>query len=152
MWINFAVSRIKAENCARIPRPRPRVVQPAMTNKKDLLLVAFILCGRFSAQALSPGATVNVECMIQFIGDKWRSTGDKWRRLHSNPIHLSNMWWQMDYARPHWARAVQDYFEQRNIKTVWQSPYSSHLNFLIDFCLSGSKMTFTWWISQPIRK
>jgi transposase len=49
------------------------------------------------------------------------------------------MWWQMDNARPHCARAVQDYFEQRNIKTVWQSPYSPHLNLCDRFLFKWLK-------------
>lgn len=114
--------------------PRKQVVRPtAMTNRKTLLLVAFTPNKRFSVTAMPRGSSIDANCMVDFL----RRTGDLWRTLRSNPIHLKELRLQMDNARPHSAHVVRDFIDQRSLTTIWQSPYSPDLNLC-------DRFLFTW--------
>ena len=102
-----------------------------MTSLKDLPR-----CGR-------PRSS-RTEKMIEDVQELIRSTGNKWRTLRSNPIHLNELFWQMDNARPHTSMVVQDYLEDRNMKTIWQSPYSPDFNLCDRFLFQ--------WMKSELRK
>lgn len=141
-WILHHAVGTKAENKAWIgtDEKRPRVVRPNIADKKSMLLVAFTCSRRFSVQALPQGKTVDSEAFIQFV----RKTGDKWRTLRSHPIKLSEICWQMDNARPHKSRLTTQFFTERRIQTLWQSPYSPDLNLCDRFLFD--------WLKRELRK
>lgn len=141
-WVPWTPLRSKAENRTWITpnEPREHVVRPALTSKKTLLLVAFTPNKRFSVSAVPEGSTINAQRMIDFI----RHTGDLWRTLRSHPIHLEDVYWQMDNARPHSAMTVQDYLHHRRTNILWQSPYSPDLNLCDRFLFS--------WMKAELRK
>ena len=136
-YVNLNPRRSKAQNRTWIPKDSPRcqVVKPSLNDKKCLLIVAFTPNRRFSLTVLPKGQTLDAQGMIEFI----RTTGNKWRTLRSHPIHLNQLLWQMDNARPHSARATQAYLQQRQVRTVWQSPYSPDLNLCDRFLFSWLK-------------
>ena len=61
---------------------------------------------------------------VSFLTD----TGDKFRRLHSAPIHLNQLYLQHDNARPHVSRETSSFLERRGVSLVKQSPYSPDMN------------------------
>lgn len=132
----------KSENRTWIPKDEPRhqVVRPTLTTRKCLLLVAFTPNKRFSVEALPYGQTVTAERMIDFI----QHTGEKWRGLRAHPVHLNQLMWQMDNARPHTAAAVREFLERRQVVSIWQSPYSPDMNLCDRFLFS--------WIKSELRK
>jgi len=103
-WVYWEPFQTKSENRTwiGIGEPRQRVLRTEMTSKKTLLLVSFTPNKRFSVSATPQGVTLDAQAMVDFI----RRTGDLWRILRSNPIHLTNLHWQMDNARPHAAKLV----------------------------------------------
>ena len=103
-----------------------------------MLLVAFTPTKRFSITATPPGCSVNSDSIIAFI----RRAGDLWRCLRSQPIHMNEVLWQWDNARPHSSRAVQEFLEARQITTVFQSPYSPDFNLCDRFLFSWMKADF----------
>lgn len=117
---------------------RPQVVKPSISDSKVMLLFAFTPNKRFSATVLPRNQTVDGETIIKFI----RHTGDLWRTLRSKPIHMDQLFWQWDNARPHTSRPVSDYLEKRNITKVWQSPYSPDLNLCDRFLFTWMKSDF----------
>ena len=68
-----------------------------------------------------------------------RETGYKWRSLRSNPIHLNEVLWMHDNARPHTSAAVRQFMETRDMKTVWQYPYSPDYNLCDRWVFSNMK-------------
>uniref|UniRef100_A0A1I8IJZ2 SAP domain-containing protein n=1 Tax=Macrostomum lignano TaxID=282301 RepID=A0A1I8IJZ2_9PLAT len=108
---------------------RPQVVRHSVGNAKTMLLVAFTPNKRFSIESTAPKQTVDANGIVEFI----RHTGDLWRTLRSRPIHLSDVLWQWDNARPHVARSVQQYMESRGVQLVFQSPYSPDFNSVRPF-------------------
>lgn len=125
-WIDFCGHRTKSENRVWIPKsaPRPQVPRPALTSKKTLTLLAFSSNKRFSVRALSYGTSIDSAEYVAFV----RNTGNRWRSLRANPIHLRDVLWQHDNARPHTSAATKEFFQQRQVKTIWQAPYSPDLN------------------------
>jgi len=106
-------------------KPLRQVVrQSSMTNRKSLLLLAFTPNKRFLVTALPYGVSVDAQCMVDYL----RRTGDLWRTLRSKPVRLNEVSLQIDNARPHTARLVPDFLQEKNITTIWQSPYSPDLN------------------------
>ena len=112
---------------------RPQVVRRNISSKKVMLLVAFTPSKKFSVTAMPPGENVNSETIIEFV----RHTGDLWRCLRSQPIHLEDVLWQWDNARPHSSRCVKEFFQARKITTIFQSPYSPDMNLC-------DRFLFTW--------
>ena len=51
-----------------------------------------------------------------------------WRMLRSNPIHLPEIVWQWDNARPHAAKSVREYMNNSGVTLIRQSPYSPDFN------------------------
>ena len=100
-----------------------------------MLLVAFTPNKRFSITAVPPKEKVDAGKMIDFV----RHTGDLWRCLRSNPIHLNEVLWQWDNARPHTVRLVKDFLAKRYITLVFQSPYSPNLNLCDRFLFRWMK-------------
>lgn len=126
-WVPWDAHGTKSDNRTwlRKDEPRKQVVRTsAMTTRKSLLLVMFTANKRFSVQALPYGTTVDTQRMIDFL----RRTGDRWRTLRSKPVRLNQISLQMDNARPHTASLVKDFLKERNVTTIWQSPYSPDLN------------------------
>ena len=95
-----------------------------MINQKSLLLLAFMPNKCFLVTALPYGVSVDAQCMVDYL----RRTGDLWRTLRSKPVRLNEVSLQIDNARPHTARLVPDFLQEKNITTIWQSPYSPDLN------------------------
>ena len=139
-WVYLKGQQNKQQNRCwlQADQPRPQVVRRSLSDKKVMLLVAFTPSKRFSIMVLPPKQTADADFMIRFV----RHTGDLWRCLRTNPIHLNEIWWQWDNARPHKAKRVQDFFNERNIKTVFQSPYSPDLNLCDRFFFQWLKSDF----------
>lgn len=119
-------------------QPRLQVVRRQLTDRKVMLLFAFSPVGRFSVRAVPPGQTVDSDAIIAFI----QHTGDLWRKLRQNPIKLHEVLWMWDNARPHASRAVTQFFQQRDVTTVFQSPYSPDFNLCDRFIFSWLKSDF----------
>jgi transposase len=141
-WVYWEPFRTKSKNRTWIGKgePRHRALRTELTAKKTLLLVSFTPNKRFSVSATPTGNTIDAQAMVDFI----RRTGDLWRTLRSNPIHLSNLRWQMDNARPHAAKLVQDFLQHRRATVLWQSPYSPDLNLCDRFLFP--------WLKSQLRK
>ncbi len=125
-WQLFDPNPAKQENMAwlRKDEKRCRVVQPKLTNKKVMIILSFTGDQKFSLETVKPGETITSEKYVEYI----QNTGDKWRRLHSSPTKLSNVWWQHDNARPHVAVNTVTFLNKRNITLIKQSPYSPDMN------------------------
>ena len=89
-----------------------------------MIILAFTADKKCSVEVSKPKETVTGERYIDFI----RNTGEKWRRLHSTPTKLSEVWWQHDNARPHKASLTKRFLDCREVTLVEQSPYSPDLN------------------------
>ena len=111
-----------------------------MTNRKTLSMVAFTPCDRFSITALPHGSTITAQVFKDFL----HHTGEKWRRLRSNPIHLCDVIFQMDNAKPHVSALVTDYLAERHVTILPQSAYSPDLNLCDRF--------FFAWLKADLRK
>lgn len=103
---------------------RPQEVSSRLTTRKTMLLIAFSPNRRISIDALPYGDVLDSERYIEFL----KATGDKWRHLHSSPIHLSEIYWQHDNARCHVSLATSTFCACRGMHLVKQSPYSPDLN------------------------
>lgn len=139
-WVYLKGQRNKLQNRAwiRHDQARPQVVRRGMSDRKVMLLVAFTPSGRFSISAMPPGVHVDSTRIIDFV----RRTGDLWRQLRSQPIHLNELLWQWDNARPHSAQSVKEFMQRRGITTVFQSPYSPDLNLCDRFLFNWMKSDF----------
>lgn len=126
-WVYFNQHLSKAENKVWLKKgeKRPTVVKPSIGDKKTMLLIAYTSDKKFSVEATN-GESITAERYVEFV----RNTGDRWRTLRRSPTKLSELTWQHDNARPHCASVVKDFFSRRDIKCVWQSPYSPDLNML----------------------
>ena len=140
-WVYLTGQASKRSNRCWLQKDesRSQVIRRTLSDKKVLLLFAFTPNKRFSISALAPGETVNSECIINFV----KHTGNLWRTLRSNPIHLSELLWQWDNARPHSSRQVKDYLASRNVTPVFQSPYSPDMNLCDRFIFSWMKSDFS---------
>ena len=109
-WVLFNDIKPKEENKVWAPpgQPRPQIVRPQQTWQKTMLLVAFTGNKKFSIDVMQKSETVDLEQYVEFV----HSTGEKWRKLHSDPIHLNNVWWQHDNARPHTSAVTEGFFSQ----------------------------------------
>ncbi|KAI6653105.1 Transposase [Oopsacas minuta] len=125
-WVFFDPHLTKTGNKAWLAPDQkcPRLVQPQLTNRKALIILAFIGDRKFSVALSRPKGTINAKVYIDFI----QSTGERWRKLHTNPIKLCELWWQHANARPHTARATMEYLKRRDMMLIKQSPYSPDLN------------------------
>ena len=139
-WVYLSGQRSKQRNRCWLARDqlRPQIVRRTLADRKVMLLVAFSPCKRFSISAVAPGETVNATSIIDFV----RHTGNLWRNLRSNPIHLNEVLWMWDNARPHAARQVKQFMETRQITTVYQSPYSPDFNLCDRFFFNWMKSDF----------
>jgi hypothetical protein len=125
-WIPFDMVGNKADNKVWIPpqAPRPKVVRPQLTFRKTMLSIVFTGNGKVNMNVSEKGETVNSESYVDFV----HQTGDRWRRLRSDPTPLKELLWMQDNARPHSAAATEDFFRKRHVKLVKQSPYSPDFN------------------------
>ena len=125
-WIPFTLSSLKEDNKVWITpqTPRPQVICPELMFKKTMLSIAFTGNGKVSADVTEVGETVDSQRYIGFV----HKTGEKWRTLRSDPTHLIELLWQHDNARPHTSAVTKEFFTQRKINVVQQSPYSPDLN------------------------
>ena len=141
-WVNLDPHLTKAENKAWLKKnqPRLRVCRQQMTNRKTLLMVAFTPCGRFSITALPHGSTITAQVFKDFL----HHTGEKWRCLRSNPIHLCDVILQMDNARPHVSALVTDFLAKRHVTILSQSAYSPDPNLCDRFLFA--------WLKADLRK
>ena len=117
---------------------RPQVVKRSISDSKVMLLFAFTPNKRFAATVLPRTETVDGRVIIDFI----KHTGDLWRCLRSKPIHMNELLWQWDNARPHSSQAVTEYLEQREMTKVLQSPFSPDLNLCDRFLFTWMKSDF----------
>ena len=140
-WVYLSGQPCKQKNRCWLSRDqaRPQVVRRTAADRKTMLLVAFTPNKRFSISAVAPGESVNASRIIDFV----RRTGNLWRNLRSNPIHLKDVLWQWDNARPHAARAVKDFLEAKQVTTVYQSPYSPDFNLCDRFLFHWMKSDFS---------
>ena len=125
-WALHESTSTKQENAAWLHPSQKRltVVRPHLTNKKTLLLIAFSGDGKLNIDYTAPKETVTAERYTDFV----KRTGEKWRHLRTSPIHLKNVWWQHDNARPHTAVHTKEFFNRRKIHLIPQSAYSPDLN------------------------
>jgi hypothetical protein len=103
---------------------KPQCPKVKKTAAKTLLLLAFTPNKRFHVRCLPPGQMMNSEAYIDFL----RNTGEKWRTLRSNPIHLSDILLMQDNARPHCSHKTTAFLTFRSVQCLRQSPYSPDLN------------------------
>ena len=91
-WVYLKGQENKQQNRCwlQADQPRPQVVRRSLSDRKVMLLVAFTPSKRFSIMALPPKQKADAEFMIRFV----RHTGDLWRCLRTNPIHLKEILWQ----------------------------------------------------------
>ena len=139
-WVYLSGQRSKRKNRCWLTRDqaRPQVVRRTLSDRKVMLLVAFSSSKRFSISAVAPGESVNATRIIDFL---WH-TGTLWRNLRSNPIHLNEVLWMWDNARPHAAREVKQFMEERQMTTIYQRPYSPDFNLCDRFFFSWMKSDF----------
>ncbi|KAI6651221.1 hypothetical protein LOD99_5368 [Oopsacas minuta] len=80
----------KAENKSWLApdQERLRVVRPQLTNCWALIILAFTGDGKFSVAFPLTKRTINTEAYIDFI----QSTGERWRKPHTNPTKLCELW------------------------------------------------------------
>lgn len=104
--------------------PRPQLVSNKLTRNKVMLAIIFTPNKRINVQSFPYGTTMDSEGYINFL----KRTGDKFRRLHSAPIHLDQLYLQHDNARPHVSNATQQFIHSRGVQLVKQSPYSPDMN------------------------
>jgi transposase len=125
-WIPFKGCSNKVDNKTWIPpgQPRLRVTREQMTYRKTMLSIAFTGNGKVNMDTTERNETIDSERYVQFI----KQTGDRWRTLHSDPTHLSDLIWMQDNARPHTAAATMEFLRRRNIQLMGQSPYSPDFN------------------------
>ena len=118
-WQLFQPILTKQENKAWLSPDdaKCRVVSPKLTNKKTMIILAFTADTKFSVEVSKPKETVTGERYIDFI----RNTGEKWRRLHSTPTKLSEVWWQHDNARPYKASLTKRFLFLPVVKLLWWS-------------------------------
>ena len=100
-----------------------------------MLMVVFTANKRFSVRATANREVVNSDLFIDFV----KSTGEKWRKLRSNAIKLKDLHWQMDNAKPHKSAATTQFFNDRGITLLWQSPYSPDFNLCDRFLFTTLK-------------
>jgi hypothetical protein len=88
-WINHKPLGTKQENQVwlKADQKRHQIPRPTLTKEKSMLIVIYTANGKFNVKAFPYGETVNSQRYCSFI----RETGDKWRRLHSDPTHLSEI-------------------------------------------------------------
>jgi hypothetical protein len=124
-WALFNDLKPKEENKVWVPpgHPRPQVVRQQMTWQKTMVLVAFTGSPKFSVDVTQRSETVDSHRYINFV----RETGEKWRK-DRHPVHLSEIWWQHDNARPHTSAVTDEFFNSRGIQRIRQPPYSPDLN------------------------
>ena len=125
-WIRYDLEFTQRDARAWIPvdADRPQVPSSKLTPRKCMLIIAFTCKKRFSVQALPYGRCLDSETYVEFV----QSTGNKWRSLRTNPIHLKDLVWQHDNARPHVKQSVLDFFAQRQVELLRQPTYSPDLN------------------------
>jgi histone-lysine N-methyltransferase SETMAR len=125
-WVPFNMIGSKEDNKVWIApeTPRPTVCRPELTFKKTMMSIVFTGNGKVSVDVTERGETVDSEWYIGFV----HKTGEKWRKLRSDPTRLIELLWQHDNARPHTSTVTKKFFEQRKIIRVEQSPYSPDLN------------------------
>lgn len=126
-WFFFQAQRTKQENMVWLPRgaARPQVQSPtSMTDKKTLVLLVFTCDKKLSLEALPYGTTIDSQVYIDFC----RKTGDRWRVLRKNPANLKFLRWQHDNARAHTSAKTKNFFQNRGVSMIFQSPYSPDFN------------------------
>ncbi|KAI6653470.1 Transposase [Oopsacas minuta] len=112
-WVFFNPHLTKAVNKTWLApdQKRPLVVRPQLTNRKALIILALTDDRKFCVALSPPKGTINADVYIDFI----QSTEEIWRKLHSNPTKLCELWGQHDNTRPHTARATMQYIKRRNM-------------------------------------
>lgn len=104
---------------------KPTTAKQKLTNRKNMIMVAFTCKPkRFSVTVIAKGSTVNSDVVVDYI----KATGHRFLNLKNNKIHLRDLLWQMDNARPHTSRITQDYVTKIGLSLVKQSPYSPDMN------------------------
>jgi transposase len=127
-WVQHEPIATKQENKVWLKKDEKRfqIPRPSLTKAKSMMLVIYTADGKFNVETLPYGTTVNSTVYCDFL----RQTGDKWRRLHVNPIKLSEIHLQQDNARPHVSAETTDFLKYRGITMIGQSPYSPDFNML----------------------
>lgn len=140
-WLHLDGKSSKADNRCWLGAgdSRPTVTRRSISDKKTMLLVAFTPNKRVSVCTTPPNTKVDGQYFIDFV----RHTGDLWRTLRSNPIHLDEVLWQMDNARPHTCKAVSEFLAGRRVNLLWQSPYSPDFNLCDRFLFKWMKADFS---------
>jgi transposase len=136
-WVYFDPVLTKAENKAWVSsdEKRPRVVRQCLTPRKTMLSVIFTCNKKFCMAVTSAGQTVDADYFINFLHE----TGEKWRKLRSDPTRLKDVLLQFDNARPHAARKTKEFLEKREVRTLFQAPYSPDLNMCDRWLFSAMK-------------
>jgi len=138
-WVNFDVEdgSSSAVQWVKQGMPRPRAVSHKLTPRKCLVMLAFSACKRFNVKALPYGETINGDVYQKFV----REAGEKWQKLRRNPVHLYDVVWQHDNARPHAKKEVVAYFQRRKVELLHQAPYSPDLNLCDRWLFAHLKKT-----------
>jgi transposase len=125
-WVPFMACNTKEENKVWIPpqAKRPRTVRPNLTPNKTMVSLVFTGNGKVNVEVTERGETIDSDSYVNFV----HTTGERWRKLKTNPTCLKELYWMHDNARPHSAVNTRAFFKKRNIKQVHQAPYSPDLN------------------------
>lgn len=125
-WALFQQHGTKEENkCWQLlGEPRQRTIQPKLTKKKTMILLAFTGDKKFAVETLQRNETVDSCRYITFL----KNTGDKWRKLKTSPTRLGELWFQHDNARVHKSAETSEFLRKRGVTLIQQSPYSPDLN------------------------
>ncbi len=125
-WVLFNDIAPKEKNKVWIPpgQPRPQIVRQQLTWQKTMVLLAFTCNNKFNVEVTQRCETVDAQRYTDFV----HHTGEKWRTLRRDPVHLNEVWWQHDNARPHTSALTNEFFARRHIQRIPQPPYSPDLN------------------------
>lgn len=127
-WINHAAMGTKQENKVWLKNgEKPnQIVRSHLTKEKSMMMAIYTADHKFNIEMLPYGQTVTSETYCNFL----KQTGEKWRRLHSTPTKLSEIYLQHDNARPHTSKETKNFIEYREITLIRQPPYSPDFNML----------------------
>jgi transposase len=125
-WVPFVGCNTKEENKVWIPpqAKRPRTVRPNLTPHKTMVSLVFTGNGKVNVDVTERGETIDSGSYVNFV----HTTGERWRKLKTDPTCLRELYWMHDNARPHSAVNTRDFLTKRDVKLVRQAPYSPDLN------------------------
>ena len=109
---------------------RDTIPKRKSTDKKFMALVAINLEDLYFAQVLEPNQNVNSELYTNFLNDAVTSFSNHALIVQRRAVLWENMRLMHDNARPHTSEHTVRFLESKNVRRVFQAPYSPDLNML----------------------